>query len=47
MNSGAGYGLEIPVQYKLFRIGKTANWADKSVRKVIESMEKITTNCTL
>ena len=45
MNWGAGYG-EIPVEYKLFGTGKTANWVEKSVRKVSEILRNLTANCT-
>ena len=35
------YGkTEIPIQYKFFGARKTVFWAEKSVRKVIDSMEK-------
>ena len=33
-------GVEVLVQYKLFGLGKTIDWAGKSVKKVIGTVEK-------
>ena len=46
INQGAVYGLEIPAQYKFFGAEKTVNWAEKGVKKVIDSVEKRTNSCT-
>ena len=46
INQGAGYGLEIPVQYIIFGLERAVDRAEKGVKKVIDSVEKRPTNCT-
>ena len=36
VNHGAGYGIEIPVNFKLLGPGKAIQWAEKAVKKVIQ-----------
>ena len=43
INRGTGYRLEILVQYNFFWNGKST---EKDVKKVIDSVEKRTKNCT-
>ena len=46
LNRGAGYGLEIPVQYNFFGPEKTVDLAEKGVKNVIDSLGNRTKNCT-
>ena len=34
VNRGAGYGLEIPVQYRFIGAKETVEWAEKNIKKV-------------
>ena len=40
VNRGAGYGLEIPVQYRFIGAKKAVEWAEKSIQKVLENIDK-------
>ena len=40
VNRGAGYGLEIPVQYIFVSAEKTVEWAEKHIKKVFENVNK-------
>ena len=46
INREAGYGLEIPIQCNFFGPEKAVVWPEKGVKKVINSVEKRTKNCT-
>ena len=35
MNHGAGYRLEIPVNFKFFGAARAIQWAENTVKKVI------------
>ena len=37
-NHGAGYGLEIPVNFKFFGPAKTIQWAENAVKKKLFEM---------
>ena len=40
VNRGAGYGLEISVQYRFIGVEKAVEWAEKNIKKVFENMNK-------
>ena len=40
LNRGAGYGLEIPVQYRFIGAEKAVEWAEKNIKKVLENINK-------
>ena len=40
VNRGAGYGLEIPVQYRFIGAEKAVEWAKKNIKKVFENINK-------
>ena len=42
---GAGYGLEIPVQYIFVGAEKAAEWAEKHLKKVFENVNKKGIKC--
>lgn len=46
VNRGAGYGLEIPAQYQLIGVEKAVEWAEKNIRKVLDSVNNKTQRCT-
>ena len=45
MNRGAGYGLEIPVQYIFVGAEKAVEWAEKHIKKVFENVNKNVIKC--
>lgn len=45
VNRGAGYGLEIPVQYRFIGAKKAVEWAEKNIKKVFESIDKKFNKC--
>ena len=45
VNRGAGYGLEIPVQYIFVGAEKAVEWAEKYIRKVFENVNKKVIKC--
>ena len=45
VNRGAGYGLEIPVQYRFIGAKKAVEWAEKNIKKVFENMNKKFNKC--
>ena len=47
INQRARYGLEIPVQYYFFGSEKIVDWEEKSVKKVMGSVEKRAKNRVL
>ena len=40
MNHGAGYGLEIPVNFKFLGPAKAIQWAGSTVKKVIQNIDQ-------
>ena len=38
--AGAGYGLEIPVQYRFIGAEKAVEWAEKNIKKVFKDIDK-------
>ena len=45
VNRGAGYGLEIPVQYRFIDAEKAVEWAEKNIKKVFENINKKVNRC--
>ena len=45
VNRGAGYGLEVPVQYRSFSAKKAVNWAEENIKKVFENINKKFNKC--
>ena len=45
VNRGAGYGLEIPVQYRFIGTKKAVEWAEKRIQKVLENIDKKFSKC--
>ena len=45
VNRGAGYGLEIPVQYIFVGAEKAVEWAEKHIKKAFENVNKKVTKC--
>ena len=45
VNRRAGYGLEIPVQYRFIGAEKAVEWAEKNIRKVFENINKKVNKC--
>ena len=45
VNRGAGYGLEIPVQYRFFDAKKAIEWAEKNIQKVFKNIDKKFDKC--
>ena len=37
VNCGAGYGLEIPVQYRFIGAEKAVEWAEKNIKKFLKT----------
>ena len=37
LNRGAGYGLEIPVQYRFIGAKKAVEWAEKNIKKFLRT----------
>ena len=46
MNRGAGYGLEIPVTYKLVGVSQPVDWAQKNIETALEVVNKKVEKCT-
>ena len=44
-NRGAGYGLEIPVQYRFIGAEKAVEWAEKNIKEVFENINKKDHKC--
>ena len=44
-NHGAGYGLEIPVNFKLRGPAKAIQWAENTVKTVIQNIEQKVKHC--
>ena len=40
VNHGAGYGLEITVQYRFIGAKKAVEWAEKNIRDFCENINK-------
>ena len=45
MNHGAGYGLEIPVNFKFLGPAKAIQWAKNAVKKVIQNIDQKVKHC--
>ena len=45
VNRGAGYGFEIPVQYRFIGAKKAVKWAEKNIKKVFENIYKKVNKC--
>ena len=45
VNRGAGYGLEIPVQYRFTDAEKAVEWAKKNIKKVFKNINKKVNKC--
>ena len=45
VNCGAGYGKEIPVQYRFIGAEKAVEWAEKNIKKVFENIYKKVNRC--
>ena len=45
VNHGAGYGLEIPVNFKFLGPAKAIQWAENAVKKVIENRDQTVKHC--
>ena len=45
VNRGAGYGLEIPVQYRFIGAEKAVKWAETNIKKVFENINKKVNKC--
>lgn len=45
VNRGAGYGLEIPVQYRFNGAEKAVEWAEKNIKKVFMNLNKKIEKC--
>ena len=45
MNHGAGYGLEIPVNFKLLEPSKAFQWAENAVKKVLQNIDQRIKHC--
>ena len=45
VNHGAGYGLEIPANFKFLGSAKAIQWAENAVKKVIQSIDKRVKHC--
>ena len=45
VNRGAGYGLEIPVQYIFVGAEKAVEWAEKHIKKVFDNVNKKVIKC--
>ena len=44
-NRVAGYGLEIPVQYRFISAEKAVDWVEESIKKVFENINKKVSKC--
>ena len=45
VNRGAGYGLEIPVQYRFNGAEKAVEWVEKNIKKVFVNMNEKINKC--
>ena len=45
VNHGAGYRLKIPVNFKFLGPVKAIQWAEKSVKKVIQNIDQRVKHC--
>ena len=45
VNRGAGYGLEIPAQWRFIGAKKVVKWAGKNIKKVFENINKKVNKC--
>ena len=45
VNRGAGYGLEIPVVYKLIGPEKAVDWGDKNIKKILDVVNRKVKKC--
>ena len=45
VNHGAGYGLEIPVNFKFLGPAKAIQWAENAVKKVIQNIDQKVKHC--
>ena len=45
LNHGAGYGLEIPVNFKFLGPAKAIQWAENSAKKVIQNIDQRVKQC--
>ena len=45
VNCGAGYVLEISVQYRFISAKKAVEWVEKNIKKVFENINKKINNC--
>ena len=45
VNCGAGYGLEIPVQYIFIGAERAVEWAQKNRKKVFEDINRKVNKC--
>ena len=45
VNHGAGYGLEIPVNFKFFGSAKAIQWSENAVKKVIQNIDQRVKHC--
>ena len=45
VNHGAGYGLEIPVNFKFLGPAKAIQWAEKAVKKILQNTDQRLKHC--
>ena len=45
MNQGAGSGLEILVNFKFLELAKAIQWAENTVKKVIQNINQRVKHC--
>ena len=45
VNHGAGYRLEIPVNFKFLGPAKAIQWAENAVKKVIQNIDQLVKHC--
>ena len=45
VNRGAGYGLEILVQYRYIGAEKAVEWTEKNIKEVFENTNKKVNKC--
>ena len=45
MNNGAGYRLEIPVNFKFFGAARAIQWAENTEKKVIQNIDQRVKHC--
>ena len=45
VNHGAGYGLEIPVNFKFLGPAKAIQWAENAVKKIIQNIDQRVKHC--